>query len=252
MRGDTKSCFQDYASRLLNESGGSVSSRQDLIDFVGTTTDTSRRWIKGEQMPNGLALVKLRYFLEKKGYEIIEFLELEKYVYNLGLLIAYRIIEFNSVCSDIGYTSDSLLDLLHGKARISTIKMDLLQLILNKKENSLNTILAKHRPKADMEQDYGKLDETSAVVGEKKIKHEKIRRLVTALHELSQALIPDIEVMISENVSPDERREFREESKDTVFHASNSSYVVAELLSALCGEKAREDAIARLKGIRRM
>ena len=41
MRGDTKSCFQDYASRLLNESGGSVSSL-DKISLISSAPQPIR------------------------------------------------------------------------------------------------------------------------------------------------------------------------------------------------------------------
>lgn len=243
MKDTTERCFLDYLSGIPT-GRDSVKARSSMIEFLGTNMDTSRRWLMNKRVPVGLMLVKLRYFLEREGYQITELLGLEKAVYNLGKLIAYGVLEFKVVSDRMGYPDkNSLLQLLHGKQGLSGERRAIMEEIVGENEKSLSEL-----PEAPIEEMKERLVIASKTKSVFTGENEELFHLIGVLKGVLIVVLPKLEVIVSDEKSPEYRKKFREESGDNfVFETSNLAHRITQLLNALCGERARNEILGRGK-----
>lgn len=236
MKETALTCLKDYLTHLVFGEKGCVSGRVPLMKFVGIKNpDTISRWAKGK-MPMGLVLVKLRYFLEQKGYEVIELEALDTRVYQLGKLIAIGKISFDQVVQNLGLAKESeVLQVLHGRRGLSDDRVKKVELICARySEQDLGRFLPTNNKEAIV---------PSSGVGAFEPLEDETLHLLKSVDEALVLLIPRLERMVvdrSGNAS-EQRRLFREHAgRQLVFDLSNRFYKATKMLNALCSEKARE------------
>ncbi|MFA6494877.1 MAG: hypothetical protein WC246_00725 [Candidatus Paceibacterota bacterium] len=234
MNGMTSACLKDYLSHLTFGEKGCVKGRAALMNFVGIkNSDTISRWAKG-QVPIGLVLVKLRYFLEQKGYEVVELGALDAHVYQLGKLIAIGKISFDQVVQNLGLAHESeVLQVLHGRRGLSADRMKKVELMCARhSDQNLGRFVASNNgeqnvPKSEASA-YGSLESETL-------------HLLKGVDEIVSLLLPRLEKMVIDENASEQRRLFREHAgRQLVFDLSNRFYKATKMLNALCSEKARE------------
>ncbi len=109
----------EYAKRLPPKGSSERSPYyRDLTDFTGCNSDTVGRWVNGANMPLGVPLIKLRFFLAHKGHEPLELIHLRKGYplgYALAEILTYTSTTVSEASRAIGYTDDyAVLRIAHG------------------------------------------------------------------------------------------------------------------------------------------
>jgi hypothetical protein len=221
----TSESLKDYLTRFQWGKGGCYNSLKPMADFLGVGPRTIQRWWIGKSQPLGLVLVKLRYFLEKCGYEIQEFSHLDQVVYDLGRLIAFGQLNYEEISRQFGYTDHAeLLQVLHGMHNFSDVKQRLAV-----------EICATVKQKMQLNQIPIKQNESNSISS---ISENEALCLLRSIFEQTSVLLPRLEALVSDKVSPDQRRQFREKAgKSLPFDLANRFHRV---LNALCSERARQ------------
>lgn len=86
--------------RQFEKKGG---ARRVLSEFVHSESNTIRRWVKGQNPPRGINLIKLWFFFKELGYPSAELDELHPYILQLAELVAYEVITVDEARELIGY-----------------------------------------------------------------------------------------------------------------------------------------------------
>lgn len=254
-RGTTKECLAHYASTLPQVHNRRVrDALAPLADFTGRRKATVYHWLRRERPVLGFNLVKVRYFLEQQGYQVIELKNLIPAVRDLGRLIAHGVLTIEEVVKELSYTGRThFLEVLHGD-RLSPKRMktihDIVETylpLLEKRVRGLARLYdhphQKEEPttKPDVEEEpaYTPVSETDRAPGIQGVGKETVstvngdtehRVLIVALAKQLEAITPLAELVLSDLYTPDERIKVREIVD--VFRASNA-------LNQLCGETAR-------------
>lgn len=98
-----------------------LSRRAEVARFVKVDPNkTVKRWADRKQAAVGESLIRLRYFLELKGYRIPELESLEQPIYNIGKIFAFDVANLDDIIQmfefEAGHSGRSqTLDILHGK-----------------------------------------------------------------------------------------------------------------------------------------
>lgn len=168
-------------------------------------------------LPKGEELIRLRYFLETQGYEVLELKNLSSEIYDLGKDISFNKISLNNVANKISMERDSLLKALRGARMISSDRLSMIRKVL-KNENV----------RADIEG-------AAKNISLDKVDVEKI------FESLIRALIPVAQRIVSDEFSIDDRRRLRE------MFENDDVFVLSNLMAAACTETARQRMIEEQK-----
>lgn len=234
--GNTQDCLKHYLSQLPWSDKGCAEARKPMADFLGVRSDSIRRWLVTDIQPIGLVLVKLRYFLEEKGYRITELETLKKPVRMLGKLIATQQITWEEAVERIQFSNASeLLQVLHGNRGLSSERMVIVARICADYSEDEET----HHAAAPPWKNQMAPTETPNKKGVRI--EEDVIHLLDALNGLCAVLEPRLEYMLSEGFTPEQRQLFRERAgRVRVFDLANRFFGLNKQLNALCSEKARE------------
>jgi hypothetical protein len=233
MKGTTLECLEHYLKTLPWGTNRCGEEKKPLVEFVGITTGSVRRWLTKESIPKGMRLVKLRYFLESKGYEVTELAKIQEPIKSLGRLIAFGKIDIREVSLKVGYPGiDELFQVLHGNHGVPLAKKKALELICEKFEETI--------PK----QPIGVIE----IIEEKKFEKlpldadsRELLGFLNCIDALYDLLEPRLEEFLSDNVSSEKRQEFRQKAgRKLVFDLANRCHSITSMLNSLCSEKSRE------------
>ncbi len=229
--GSVMDCLSHYLGQLPWEGKGCVEARKPLADFLGINPATIRCWFVGSAKPLGLQLVKLRYFLEERGYDVQELHKLPGPVMALGKAIAYGKIGFDDAVEKIHMSQGSeLLQVLHGNRGVSNERMATIVRICGDTPFQEGERPAPADPTGEPAQ--------AAPSGKTE---EEIINLLNSLDGLCALLEPRLGRMLSNAVTPEQRQAFREKAgRHRVFDMANRFFRLNKQLNALCSEKARE------------
>ena len=238
LTGSTADCLRHYLKQLPWGTREIAEARQPLVDSVGVDPNSIRRWFVEPSMPVGLALVKLRYFLETIGYQVTDLDALEQPVRHLGKLISLGVVDVETASDQIGFSEVSkLFRLLHGNSGLSEERRPAVEEICSK--HPLEKALVTPRAVASVEHPIPLLPtehEKGAISVE-----DDVFNLLVSLNGLSALLTPRLEHMLSNGFTSAQRQAFRDRAgQGLVFKLSNRFYALNKLLNALCSEKARE------------
>lgn len=241
MKGNTAEVLRDYLDKLPWNQRNCQDARKDLSAATGVSEMTIRTWHKDGILPTGIVLIKLRYFLEKQGYEVEELLALKREYYELGKLVADNVISLTDLQTYLGYAgAKQLYPLLFGKNEASPDKLAKIQDLLK------DPHAAPQQP-ADLETPEEKAPEENQPPAEMPdetaipAKFDGVIPLMEILKQTCALLQPKIEGLIDDDSLQAERRALREEAgRRLVFDLANEVSNVDLLLNALCSERARE------------
>lgn len=105
MLGTLSECFYHWVEKNKDDQA----STKELIAFIGASTKAVRSWVRGDGLPSGNYLYKLMYFLEAKGYLLLDLLLLDEDVYTIGKMLAYGVLENETVWEYFDLKSDKIL-----------------------------------------------------------------------------------------------------------------------------------------------
>lgn len=237
--GSTADCLKHYLGKLPWGNKGSAEARMPMADFLGITPTSIQRWAVGGTKPKGLALVKLRYYLEKQGYRITELEELQNPIRVLGKLIAVGEITCEEVLKQLKIpNNDELLRILHGNRGLSSERMVAIARICV--DHPLEVQEAPGAPTGSL------LSHAIALQAEARGKitdrvEEDVLHLLDSLNGLCSLLAPRLEHMLSNGFTSEQRQAFRDRAgRHRVFDMANRFYALNKQLNALCSETTRE------------
>jgi hypothetical protein len=135
-KGDTAQCFRHYATTLPRKGSRNVSkSRKILADFCGVSLGTTEHWLIRNGRQKGLPLLKLRFFLELRGYEVseLEALKKDKVFYQLAEMIAYNTIGIEEARVHLGFVDlKSVFRLASGGFRTTLTRLGKIETLWEK------------------------------------------------------------------------------------------------------------------------
>ncbi len=234
--GNTMECLQHYLKQLPRKAKGCEQAWQPLADFIGVTKKTIRRWSVGSNVPLGLPLIKLRYFLEARGYRIAELDVLERPIHHLGALVALGKIDCEETSKLLGYSAANyFFQVLHGKRGLSSNRMATVEEICSK--HPLPALPAT----SSITQPICVAAQAGRTIVSNDVVEEEVLNLLRSLDGLSALMTPRLEHMLTDGFTSAQRQFFRDRAgRQLVFDLANRFYVLNKLLNALCSEKARE------------
>ncbi len=183
-------------------------------------------WLNGQKTPTGLRLIKMAFYLYERHFLTVDFDKGEEAIIQVITILAKDIATPREAADKIGYKDESdLYRVLLGKANYSKSSLSAMKVfaygrILPTKQE----IPAVLTPISSPNQNQLPAD------------------LIHTIGSICACLEPLLEKLVES--SPEERQKFRNSlGKDErgVFQISNSFFRVAELMNALCSEKAIEN-----------
>ncbi|MBI4127614.1 MAG: hypothetical protein HY459_00935 [Parcubacteria group bacterium] len=235
--GTTEECLAHYVGQFPM---GEVSSQalQPIAEFFGAPRYRRliQGWLTGRAKPQGENLIKIRFFLQSRGYRVVELEWLTPTVRQLGVLVAHNVENINSLVREIGYGSrDSLVEVLRGKQGFSLRRLRMIDEILARHQSHFPSGL----PETVQRKEVSLVSQEPLPSRPRRLRKVTNglpghRGFLTILAHLIQASVPLLEQILSEEFSAEERRELRKlTGGDTIFRFSN-------LLEKLCSEQARK------------
>ena len=117
-------CWKHFAARFLAaypSQNKQFEARKPIAEFCGLSPSGVKDWLVADRLPVGSTQLKLKCFLDLKGYRIIEFERLPKLIRGLSELIGYGVLKVEEVNQVIGYTqSFALYMVLRGDSNFGT------------------------------------------------------------------------------------------------------------------------------------
>lgn len=237
--GTTEQCLHHLAATAFDRDPGEA-----LASFVGATKHpTVDRWFSNRAKPVGEYLLKIRYFLELLGYHVNELEMLDPTVRDAGRLVAFSIIEPDDLAKEFGYRAtenakDSMMRVLFGKSVPSADKIEKARQMLDacadlveeKRREIIGNLPVPKKAGNGQDRDQRIAAVAPAHVPRRQDRNESV---IDALANMVKAMIPIADLVLSDDFSPEQRKNLRERADvDGVFRLSN-------LLNRLCGERAR-------------
>jgi hypothetical protein len=240
--GTTKECLHHYAENSLPPKGArnSTQAKEPMVNFVGVTTDTITSWIYDRNMPAGGSLVKLRFFLEAVGYDVIELRSLRGQVnYMLAEMLAYGVLSIEQAVEQLGFqNSHPIFRIVHGESNTNLGRAAKIREMYESHKSV--RIAAKDRlltqlRNSDVRNSHEAPILSSTQVSRSPRENEEAigDESITALAHFVLAITPLLEKAVTE-ITREQRNKLRKlTGDDGMFRLSKAS-------SRLCSEKARE------------
>lgn len=219
------------------------SIRKTLARLVGMSNESVYRWFRQDgnsYRPAGLARIQVGYFCETIGFEVKEVTELGGDAYHLGKLLAFSVIKLDDIATKLNANRSQVLAFLRGDHGFSEARKK----VANQVANDVSLLAECQRQKGELEKSLNLLPcpqkpevKTPSLVGQTPIQFNDA--CIEALGHGLRGLLPLLEIVISDDFSPEERTRVREiAGSKTVLQFSNG-------LVQLAGERARKDHIAQ-------
>ncbi len=240
-RGGTADCLAHLAQAI----GSDQVKRQTLTNFVGVTTATVSCWLKGQRLPTGEPLLRLRFYLEFLGYDVQELRSLDGVVRAVARLCAFQIVGLTEVSRLVGYAdrpsghNDTLLAIFRGAQGVNKDRLEKFESLVGQYETQLewkvsSTPKIPLNGRATMESEIATKPAALKPLKPKSVLSFQDKRVtMEVLSNLIQATLPLTQYVESDQFTPQDRAALRDlVGGDSVFRLANSLY-------RLCGERAR-------------
>jgi len=205
-------------------SKGAATAKKPVENFLGVKGEGSiQRWLVGGASPQGIHLVKLRYFLEIVGYRVSALVNLKKsspVIYRLGEAIAFGVLSSEEVTKTLKYPAmGSLFRVLHGQILCSDARERIILNICESNNEAINLARARYESEFTNTKSLP-AKEVSPVVPPTSLVSKKTNDVVTvsvSRNSLIESvghgllgLLPLMETIVSDDFSPEERKHLRE------------------------------------------
>ena len=97
-RGSADDCFKHFLTADFGERKLGV-----FADFMAAKRSTLSDWIEQRSMPSGENLLRLWYYLEFIGYNVVEIDSLQRPVQACGRLLAFRVVRFEDLMQVLSF-----------------------------------------------------------------------------------------------------------------------------------------------------
>lgn len=115
--GTTKACLDQFTKKY-----DFLAARRVLAAFCQVRSETASAWQRGLRLPVGVALLRLRIFLELAGFQVGEYRELPDANKKLAELLAFDIVTHEQATARLGYQDDhGVLELVLRGRRIMAV-----------------------------------------------------------------------------------------------------------------------------------
>lgn len=117
-----------------------------MAEFTDVVVPTALGWVRGDNLPTGDTLLKLRCFLHIVGYRVDEFIDLPRPTRHFADLVAMGVLSVDDATEQLGYqnTKDLYRVLLRGQGLL-TDKVHRLQRIVSDHEEQRRTLIDEWR-----------------------------------------------------------------------------------------------------------
>lgn len=220
-----------------------------LVDFLKVGQKPVRNWKELRKEPRGLIIIKIRYLLEKLGYEIIELSKLTRSIRQFGKLVSFGYVDINVAYKEIGIDrAGRLLDVLHGEKTLQPDRLfKIREIVARHKEDLENIANACEKPHNNF---TDKAPQKPAKVSDNRTDQETVF-LLSALKSITNLLSPRLDTLLFDDVSAEQRRQFRNTATGAlIFNLANEFDICVFRLNALCSEETRKRHLEELNRIR--
>ena len=119
-RGHLEECLKHFSRSLVSQTPGvpgqEVQIKKSLADFCGVMTSSVGRWMRGDNLPVGAELIKLKCYLDMVGYRVIEFERMPKARRYFAELIGFGVLSSEQAADLLDYTTASkIYEVLRGE-----------------------------------------------------------------------------------------------------------------------------------------
>ncbi len=135
--GSTLQCFTDFISRIGHDD--LLEKRRILAQILCVEENTVRRWITGANIPIGMSMIGLRYYLDYLGYRVSEITQLPRLLQDVSRLLTFRVMTLEDMAKLVGCEEypGHLLALLRGARGFSAEREAQLQDIVDAYQQEL-------------------------------------------------------------------------------------------------------------------
>lgn len=231
-KGTVEECLNAVVKKGGVESVGRI---LNVVFGESATVTTINEWCKGQRMPLGGNLIRLAWFLDQIGCELIDRGIKDDDRDFCRELIACQVAIPADLAVLVSVDNDHFMRVLQGKGAFNPewalpirqyYDATTLETVRSKKEEIL-------RLSSEMDLMFGKM-ERSVPVTQTSFPVGSVDGVVDMLATLIRSAIPLAEFLGSDACSPEDRERLREKTSHT------GPYNLGFLLQALCGERARE------------
>ncbi|MFZ1987879.1 MAG: hypothetical protein WAV21_02505 [Minisyncoccia bacterium] len=223
--------------------------RKTIASFVGVGDSTVYRWFKEMMLPVGEPLLRLRFYMEFLGYDVVELQSLNPPVRDAARLFAFRISTLSEIAQLVGYSegrggTDTLLAVFRGTQGVSkqrleefTSFVELYGEQLLEKKRATQKVQLNGDVRAELDIDQASARPASMVQALRPTSQKPPNSrdaLIESLAGSVKALIPLARAISSDDFTAEDRARVRELAD------SDGVFTLANLLYRLCGERARK------------
>lgn len=237
--GTTEQCLAHLAEVCNPE------QRSYVTQFTRMEDVTVRRWFSHQRSPLGESLIRLRYYLEFLGYQVLELKLLADPIRDTGRLYAFDVFSLDDLCEQIDLPKtrsslDQLLPILLGKRGVSEERMRKFIAVVETfgplLEDVLSTTPRFKLFEADQTAVPSQPPREEAVTSNPDTTANKNREAILAsVADMARAMLPLVDRVLSDDFTPEERAKVRQKAGvDVIFKLSTR-------LNRLCGEQARRE-----------
>lgn len=235
--GDTETCFKHLMSQKFKKD-----PFPSFAEFIRCEPRRiSYKWMN-DFTALGDNLLRLRYLLELLGYNVTELSKLDPVVRDLGRLYAYDIAMLDDIAEVLGYEAGGQTrKVLMGqrnvtegrKAQAKKFVEDFAELTDSKRAelSMLRNLVIEEVSETTLSPAPASIRERSA----SKAVNAKEATIIAFAHGV-QALIPLARLLMSDQFTAEDRKRMRDEA------GGNGVFDLSNLMTGLCGEKARNRA----------
>ncbi|MBT6690899.1 hypothetical protein HOB10_01015 [Candidatus Parcubacteria bacterium] len=225
--GNARQCLDHYAGTLPTGKSQVLAARKPLADFCKASDPLAYRWLNGKKMPSGKNLIRLKYFLHSRGYDVAELRDLAPQVLSLGWIISIGRMSFDEACQKLGYAGrDSFFPVLNNVCNAGRAKLAMIEAIL-KRYPAEDFVGLNDRPILKTSQRTERSLPTS-------LRQSSRDAIFQALKGQVEALLPLAQAVLSDEFSDNDRRQLRRSISD------DGLYNAAQALHGLCSKESRK------------
>lgn len=240
-RGTLKEGLQHLCSLILVSTVNKDEIAVTLSDLLKVDRAFAA-WVNGECLPKGENLFKLEFLLSLVGYSVMKEMEVSSAVASLSAMVATDIYTIDDIVRATQTTEQTVHRWLSGKLDQSNSRKAIIRDLVLRRQERLSSETSIWKAKLTSLGLIANDDKTVQVAGAPSTSPCSVENthqvMIDSLAGLINAAIPLAQAILSDDFTAEERRLLREA---TVKGRTNGVFELSNLLSRLCGERARKE-----------
>lgn len=217
-----ESCLKQLNEAIEND----LEKRRLFASLNNVELKTAERWLRGDQFPNGLNEIRLRFALEHMGYRLVELDVLSRPIYTFGKHIAYGLCTLEEAEELLSVNRQAVYRIISGRGNTTNEKLEYVVLYNEEHQQQLANYELTLPTVGPIIQKVAPAVSSEALPTNKEFIADVFVSLVKAMSPLAKLLASD-------DVTPEDREAIRERAgRYAIFNLKND-------LVRLCGERAR-------------